>query len=635
MTSRRPRGARRAALWLASILWLVSGGATAQPLDSTPIALGVETPARLAVAVDADDDDDDGTPDAAQSSSIPPRDLLAFHVVEGAATVEVSAGLRLVDASGAPLSSPHRARAAERLSLQGVRVGASALTVEAAGRRREIPVDVIGVALLGGDLRRLSAHRDSVGVSHEVTNGPSLPRRAAWDEPSPDPDNVRVEVFDPRAEGLEAVALLRAVDPTTGAARANLPQIALSRPRRGLPFRSPWLRLVGDRVDVEAPGVGRRVLRVALRDRVEAVYETAGGLVSQSLRVGRPGDEDGPTAARRARLRLHVMRVRPGGPPVIGGDDAGAIRMAREQVSIANEIWLQCFIDFGPPADAEVILHDPPPPTLLSVADSDGLPARGGGQIRLRIDDRAIRPVTTRAGAPATSTALDVARAVRALGFTARVYENSPTEFGAGRSADVLVRTREGAMVTLTPDGAAPLSSDARQRVRLARVEMGDGIGEFDNMNASAGTLEERGMLRPLADDDPATIDLFIINRFASGTRQGEAFIESDGGAIVNTVLLDRNGMSQQRAAWTQSHELGHVLLNQPFHPDNVGADRPWLLMDADSSLSAVTGPKRLTWDECHRVRIESGVDARPALLERRSPRAATPAPTPPHPLGY
>jgi hypothetical protein len=137
-------------------------------------------------------------------------------------------------------------------------------------------------------------------------------------------------------------------------------------------------------------------------------------------------------------------------------------------------------------------------------------------------------------------------------------------------------------------------------------------------------------------DSDPSTIELFVVNRFTAGTRQGEAFIESDGNAIVNAVVLDRNGVRQEREAWTQSHEVGHILLDQPFHPDNVGPDRPWLLMDADSSQGLVTGPKRLTWDECHRVRTRSGVHARPALLRRLDPRTSTPpGPFPPFDPGY
>jgi len=341
--------------------------------------------------------------------------------------------------------------------------------------------------------------------------------------------------------------------------------------------------------------------------------------------VGRPGDEDGPRAARRARLRIHVLRARPGGRPAVGGDTSGAMRIGREQVRIANEIWLQCGVTFGDPDQADVRVVDPPVPSMLSVGNHDGLPAHGGGAIRFVAGGQAIGPVATRPRARPLATALEVAAALRAEGLVPRVLQNPPTELGAGRSADVLVRDADGDLVRLERHGSHDLTTDVRQGVAIGEVDLSDGLGEFDNMTAAAGTIEERAMIHALADDDPRTIDLFVVNRFTSGTRQGEAFIEADGEAIVNVVLLDRNGVRQEREAWTQSHEVGHVLLNQPFHPDNVGPDRPWLLMDADSSLGLVTGPKRLTWDECHRVRQMSGVDATPPLLERFDVRAVTP----------
>ena len=135
---------------------------------------------------------------------------------------------------------------------------------------------------------------------------------------------------------------------------------------------------------------------------------------------------------------------------------------------------------------------------------------------------------------------------------------------------------------------------------------------------------------------DSCALDLGFSQGFLERTRQGEAFIEADGNAVVNAVILDRNGVRQEREAWTQSHEIGHVLLDQPFHPDNVGPDRPWLLMDADSSQGLVTGPKRLSADECHRVRARSGALAVPALLGRLDPRPSPPTgPFPPFDPGY
>src|SRR5207253_5630878 len=130
------------------------------------------------------------------------------------------------------------------------------------------------------------------------------------------------------------------------------------------------------------------------------------------------------------------------------------------------------------------------------------------------------------------------------------------------------------AEMTLMPGVA--VTSDAQQSISIGRVDFNDGLDEFNNLNSSSGTLEERTMLKSLTDDDPTSIDLFVINRFTHQTRIGEAFVEGDGGALINALIMDRAGVAAQREAWTQSHEAGHIFLNQPWHPDNMGPDRPW-----------------------------------------------------------
>lgn len=642
---RQPSGSARGLVWSVLVLVLhIAPGAAAQgpilrvTVDGLPAQPMAEV--GLAVVVDADDDDEDGVIDAMQLSRVPAESMRSVRVeAPGEARLSVTGPLRLV-VDGAP-SGQAVTLAAGRLPavvhLQGLAAsrtaGDAALTVQAGTERLTLPVTVVGLAVLDGRNRPLSAATDAVGASHRITNDASLPRRVRWGDVSPDPDNLRLEVHDPSVDGA-VTATLESVDARTGQRRA-MRSLALSRPRAQRPFRSQFLRLVGDEMDAEAPGVGDRVVRVALRDIVRMGYDTPSGPLSQSIRVGRPGDEDGPEAARRARLRIRVLRQVRGGAPVMGADDRGALAIAREQVRIANEIWLQCFVDFGDPEEADVAIVDPPMRATLSVGDGDGLPARGGGQISFSAAGRAVH-VPSIANASPVQTAMDIAAALRAMGLVATVRESPATEFAAGRAADVSVRDGRGAPVLLDPEPGRPLSTDARQSVTLAEVDLADGLQEFDNMTAAAGTLEERALAHGLDDGDPTTIDILVVNRFTGGTRQGEAFIEADGGTIVNTLILDRNGVLQQRQAWTQAHEIGHVLLDQPFHPDNVGPDRPWLLMDADSSMGFVTGPKRLGSDECARARDRSGSGTVPVLLDRLDARPATPPrPRTPFDRGY
>lgn len=584
----------------------------------------------LRMALDNDDDDDNGVSDATQESDIALEDLLALTVSsDSELTIQASGGARLVD-NGRALPSPavFRAGAVPRvLYLQGARASTSAREARvsfrtANGASQELSRTVVGLSVLHGDNSRVDAAHDAVGVSHEITNAASLPRAATWQDSSTrDPDNIRIEVVDADSIALNATARLERVDDASGQVLGFLADIPLERPRVGVAFRSPFLRLVGDTIDREAPGVTSRVMQVALRDRVRVVYPSVGG-ASQDVRVGRPGDENGPLAARRGTLRVHILRVTRGGALSMGTNEASALAIGRNQVAIANEIWLQCSASFGAADQAFVQIVDPPPPALLAFADGDGLPAYGGGEIRFRIGTHRIGPVSTRPNAFPLETARDVALAVRRAGYRAEVYQNTATDFGAGPSADLVVRDNRGMPVAIEADGAFPYSTDTRQRVVRGELDLRDGLTEFDNMNATGGTLEERTMIRLIADADPATVDVFLINRFAEGTREGESFIEGDGASIVNTLILDRHGVFAERESWTQSHELGHILLNHPLHPDNVGRDRPWLLMDADASLGLVTGPKRLSWDECHRMTVESGVDAVPALMTRYRPRA-------------
>jgi hypothetical protein len=294
----------------------------------------------------------------------------------------------------------------------------------------------------------------------------------------------------------------------------------------------------------------------------------------------------------------------------------------RQQLETANEIWLQCDLSFGPPAEISMEVVDPPAPCLLSVADDDGLPARGGGEMRFRVGAQSVGPIATRSGASPLSTAREIAAALNRLGLYAAVSENLATRSGAGPSADVLIRHKDGTCAGITAEPDAPLSSDARQSLRVGAVDLSDGLQEFDNISAQVGSLEERALIKPLSDDDPGSIDLFVVDHFSAATRQGEAFIADPVAPIVNTVVIDRNGLRHLPLAWTLAHELGHVLMNDPLHPDNVGPDRPWLLMDADSGRGTVDGPKRLREEDCARVR-EAARTARVPLLRRFEPDPA------------
>ena len=151
--------------------------------------------------------------------------------------------------------------------------------------------------------------------------------------------------------------------------------------------------------------------------------------------------------------------------------------------------------------------------------------------------------------------------------------------------------------------------------MRIGSVDLSDGLTHFGDVDSVAGTLEERTLLKALDDGDPRTIEVVVIPYFAGGGRIGESFIGSDRSSLRNIVLFDRAGVRARRSSLTLAHELGHVLLDVPGHPDDYGVDTPTRLMDADASDASPFGPRRLTLAECARVVRESGPDARSPLL--------------------
>lgn len=458
-----------------------------------------------------------------------------------------------------------------------------------------------------GELCFLDAHNQpldprqaALQVSGFITNGPTLPRDETFHGVSLAPSDFRIQVEDERAPPGAFVTLESRT--RTGTLRAAL-KLALTRAAKGGAWRSAYVRLVADDVDSHARGAETRTLRVALRDAVVIKYRNGERVLETQLRVGQPGDSATPAAAKLARLQVHVLRSAAEGPPLIGHDDAEALALMRLQLTAANEIWLQCNVSFGDPAETAIEVVAPPPPTMFAIANEDGLPAHGASELRFRVDGQNFGPIRVRTNAAPVETARDLARALERAGLRTHVSENLTTRSGAGPSADVLVRTRSGGFVTLGTWSGFPLSSDKRQSLRIGSVDLGDGLQEFDNMTAQVGSLEERTLIKALADDDPQTIDVFVVNHFTAATRQGEAFIADPAGPIANAVVIDRNGLRHAPLAWTFAHELGHVLMNDPLHPDNVGPDRPWLLMDADSGRGTVDGPKRLRAQDCQRMR--------------------------------
>jgi hypothetical protein len=307
------------------------------------------------------------------------------------------------------------------------------------------------------------------------------------------------------------------------------------------------------------------------------------------------------------------LRVGVGGAPAIGGSDAGAIEAMRGELLSAAAIWGQCGLTFGDGGHLDVKVVDPPPSHLVAIGDDLGLPA-SGGEIHLRAEGHLLS-VTTRPGDSPDAVADALARAAERVGLVAIVSRNARIGPGVGPSVDVSIRRRDGTLVAVDLPVSGPLSTDRTLTVRVGSVDLSDGLQHFTDMDAVAGTLEERTLLKALDDGDPTTIEVVVVPLFAGGGRIGESFIGSDLSSVRNVVLIDRAGIRSRKSSLTLAHELGHVLMDLPGHPDDYGVDTPTLLMDSDAADASPFGPRRIPAEDCARMMRQSGPKARVPIV--------------------
>jgi hypothetical protein len=311
---------------------------------------------------------------------------------------------------------------------------------------------------------------------------------------------------------------------------------------------------------------------------------------------------------------MRLVRLSPGGSPPIGGNDAAAMELGREEIRTTSGLWGQCGVHFGADADLDVQVVDPPPPYLVAVGCTLGLPA-SGGSIGLVVDKKRVE-VATAAGQTPTQVAAQVAAALARAGFSATMSVNARIAPGALRTADVVVRHKDGTLATVSPASPSGLTTDPTLNVCLGEVDLSDGLSHFTDFDAVAGTVEERTLIKAFDDGDPTTIEVLVIPSFSRTGRIGESFIYADGGSIRNAVIIDRAAIRAGARSFALAHELGHILLDMPGHPDDFGVDSPSSLMDADAADPTIFGPRRLSVAECERALRQSGPQAPVPLLQ-------------------
>jgi hypothetical protein len=604
---------------LAAFLASVSGAAHEAGAPHAAAEIDATAPSvRVELWADRDDDDLDGVPDAdAPSVAAGARaDLVPLDGRLAGATWQLLSGgehARLVLPTGRAASwSPGVGGAAW---VQGVSPGRVELLARVRGERFHVTLAVLGI-----DLRDGAGHIVDMARSHaSLERTPPSRADGPIDAPYEDPDALRVVLAAPdEGPGLDGDRDIAVESVTSSGAPVDaihslgLTPSPCARAYEAVRcWASAPLRLVGDDVDRNHPLAIGRSIKAQLGG---AIVFRGKSRKAQAIRVLGPRSSPvGPIGRLRATLRPFVLRVAPGGAPSIGGSDAGAIEALRAELAAASSVWAQCGIALGDLRPVDVRVVDPPPSHLVAIGDGLGVPA-SGGEIRLRADGRVLA-VDTHAGDSPDRVADALVRAVERAGLTAVVSSNAAIAPGIGASVDVSVRRRDGALVAVDAVPGAPISTDASLRVRVGSVDLSDGIEHFTDIDAAAGTLEERTLLKALDDGDPSTIEVVVVPLFAGGGRIGESFIGSDLSSVRNVVVLDRAGIRARKSSLTLAHELGHVLMDLPGHPDDYGVDTPTLLMDSDAADASPFGPRRLPVDECARAVRQSGPKAEVPLL--------------------
>lgn len=559
---------------------------------------------RMTLVADRDDDDADMKPDG-EAETVGPGarvDLVALDPSLVGAVLTPVAGQELarVLVGGKPFAWGEKVPAGAQ--LQGLAPGRTRLTARIGAREIGVSLDVVGVGLRDGARRAVDMAREYASLDR------TPPTRVNLDDPEEghdDADALRVVLTAPSTESpaigaltieslsAEGQSLDTVVRPKLAATHCDAPGALTC-------LATPPIRFVVDDVDRAHALVANRSLRAEVGGAI--VVRDANGRKLQAIRVAGPRKTSaGPLGRYRMTIRPIVMRLTPGGAPSVGGTDAGATAALRQELAAAASAWGQCGITFGPVAQLDVKVVNPPPPYLVAIGDDVGLPA-SGGSLRLRVGGKTIA-MTTKPGWSTRQVALELQRSLEKSGLKAVLSENARIASGASPSVDVAVRNEQGQLATVELVAA----TDPTLSVAVGAVDLSDGLQHFGDTDSVAGTLEERTLVKSVDDGDPRTVEVIVIPFFGGGGRIGESFIGSDGSSMRNVVIIDRAGVRARRTSLTLAHELGHVILDEPGHPDDYGIDTPTLLMDSDASDSSPFGPRRVTNEECARAFRQSG----------------------------
>ncbi len=464
----------------------------------------------------------------------------------------------------------------------------------------------------GGDNHKGAFPDASVTAFNEIGDG--------------DPDSFKIEVTDIRTKNDEIKVMLEALRPVfdasgaiTSHARFDRGVItAGERGKRSLEvkpkkvqghklFRSAYCKLVVDQQDKDArpkqmlltapaPDIDERI--EILDQRVQAAYEPdwCPGTGDEKCRIEK-SIEIGK-GKQKVKIALHILRASRTGAGVV------TLPVARKRsLKFMRELYAQCNMSVKFEVQPRLV---PPPQNLIAIADEDGKAAVGGKKIKVEItvDGKVFEAeATTSVGDDPIATAIklksaiDIAAAAQVppVVLNVRTDENPILSGQPSGSGDVIVgdpMTQDIKIKILTND-------DTNHKAVVARLTTTK-ITEFGGANSSAGTLDERVLIKNY-ETGADRIDVYIVGAMSDNSF-GEAWspttrkpaAERPNAMMINSAIFRKAPFTSDNTVHTTlPHECGHVLM------DLVHSDDAEEMMGAGSPVGngerVVNGPKRIS----------------------------------------
>jgi hypothetical protein len=306
-------------------------------------------------------------------------------------------------------------------------------------------------------------------------------------------------------------------------------------------------------------------------------------------RVG-PPKEFSPTL--RAPLSLRVVSK----TSIASSQRRAYNQILERHLDWTNEVLGQCGISVDTEEPGSMAYVEAPKQTFVSLGSELGiLPT----ELEVSIEDEG--RLFSRFGLAGMRIPLLAAQNLAAFletqGLSCRVIENSPRPSRAHSGADLSCIRADGTPARLRIEAQPPFAD-----IMTAEVVLGDGLTCYTQDLGSSGSPEQRALILGLWPSPPGISRLIIVDKLLCLQQLAQSFSDDPKSPLFGAMIIDRRGLARGREVFALAHELGHVLLSTPGHPEDDEPFDPELLMNSQSS-SIYAGPRRIPAPLCELMR--------------------------------